>query len=236
LFYSGVITYHFPMTIRLFYYLTFIIFLYACGSEAPSTQSITPDTENSAEAKKQKKSILFFGNSITAGFGLDADDTFVSILQRRVDSLGLEYELINAGVSGETTASGRNRIGWVMGRQKVDVFVLELGANDGLRGVPVTETQKNLNAIIDTVRQVNPDVKIILAGMMVPPSMGPEYAAAFQKIFPAVAKEKNVSLIPFVLDGVAGIDSLNLPDGIHPNVKGEKIVAENVWGTLKEVL
>ncbi len=226
---------NFSKIVRVFYLITAITFASCASNDAPSTgASSEPAVSESRDSAK--KSILFFGNSITAGYGLESHETFVSILQRRIDSLGYNYELINAGVSGETTATGSNRVNWVMEQQQVDIFVLELGANDGLRGVPVSETYKNLVAIIDKVRAVNPHVKIILAGMMIPPSMGPEYSSAFQKLYPAVAEEKKVKLIPFILNDVAGIDSLNLPDGIHPNAAGEKIVAENVWEVLKTVV
>lgn len=197
------------------------------------TDSISRDTTSS---EIRKKVILFFGNSITAAYGLSAEESFTAMIQSRLDSLGKSYEVINAGVSGETTATGKNRVEWVVKRQPVDIFVLELGANDGLRGVPAKETRANLESIIDQVRKAHPEVIILLAGMMIPPSMGPEYSEEFRKIFPAVANEKNVRLIPFILENVAGIDTLNLPDGIHPNAQGEKIVMENVWDVLKEVI
>ncbi len=195
--------------------------------------SISKDTTTT---ESRKKVMLFFGNSITAAYGLTAEESFTTMIQMRLDSLGKSYEVINAGVSGETTATGKNRVGWVVKRQPVDIFILELGANDGLRGVPAKETRANLESIIDQVREAHPDAIILLAGMMIPPSMGPEYSNEFSKIFPAVAEKKNVRLIPFILENVAGIDTLNLPDGIHPNAAGEKIVMENVWDILKEVI
>lgn len=211
------------------------------------TQSCFTSADNSGEKIKDetilrdtvsknspKKVILFFGNSITAAYGLESADAFTTLMQTRLDSLYGSYEVINAGVSGETTASGKNRVKWVIEKQRVDIFVLELGANDGLRGLPVKETKANLESIIDQVREKHPGVLIILAGMMIPPSMGHEYSKSFQKIFPDVAKNKDALLIPFVLENVAGIDSLNLPDGIHPNAAGEKIVLENIWAVLKD--
>jgi acyl-CoA thioesterase-1 len=193
----------------------------------------TTDTE--AETKLGSKTILFFGNSLTAGYGLETEESFPSLIQNKLDSLDLDYEVINAGLSGETTSGGKNRLEWVL-NQKVDVFVLELGANDGLRGVPLSETKMNLQAIIDMVRQKNEDTKIILAGMMIPPNMGQDYTAEFQTIFPDLAKQNEIRLIPFLLDGVAGNSELNLEDGIHPTAEGQKIVAHNVWTVLKEVL
>lgn len=217
-----------------------LILIFSCGEtgkQAPPVESQSNSSEASTEQPaKRKKVVLFFGNSLTAGYGLENHESFPSLIQARIDSLGLNYEVINAGVSGETTATGSNRVKWVLERQPVDVFVLELGANDGLRGTPVTETKQNLEKIIETVRGIYPQAVIILAGMMVPPSMGPEYSAAFTKVFPEVAESMNVKLIPFLLDDVAGIDSLNLPDGIHPNAQGQKIVCDNVWETLATVL
>ncbi len=217
-----------------------LLILHSCTVPESNNKSVNTKVasagNDSTSAEKRKKVILFFGNSITAGYGLESDQAFTTLIQSRLDSMGAEYEVINAGVSGETTASGSSRVGWVIAKQPIDIFVLELGANDGLRGVPVSETRKNLENIIDQVRSVHPEVKIILAGMMIPPSMGNEYSMEFQKIFPELAKSKNTLLIPFILNNVAGIDTLNLPDGIHPNEHGEKIVMENVWDVLKEIL
>jgi acyl-CoA thioesterase-1 len=167
--------------------------------------------------------------------GLDQEEAFPALIQEKLDSLGFNYEVINAGLSGETTAAGKNRVNWVL-NQDVDVFVLELGANDGLRGVPVEETRKNLQAIIDTVRSKNPDTKIILAGMQIPPNLGPDYAGEFRNIFPELAKENNIELVPFLLENVAGNPELNQQDGIHPTAQGQKILAENVWEILEPVL
>ena len=143
--------------------------------------------------------------------------------------------MVNAGLSGETTASGRNRLDWVL-NQKADVFILELGANDGLRGIPLNETRLNLQAIVDSVREKNPETKIILAGMQIPPNMGQEYTAEFKKIFPELADKNEAYLIPFLLDNVAGIPELNQEDGIHPTLEGQKIVANNVWDVLEPLL
>lgn len=186
---------------------------------------------------QETKNILFFGNSLTAGYGLDdpSSESFPSLIQARIDSMGLKYKAINAGLSGETTAGGKGRIGWLL-KNKLDVFVLELGANDGLRGVPVTETAKNLQAIVDTVKQRYPDAKLVLLGMQVPPNMGGQYARDFNEIFPAIAKKNQMLLIPFLLKNVAGIPELNLQDGIHPTAEGQKILAENVWEKLKTIL
>jgi len=181
------------------------------------------------------KNIIFFGNSITAGYGVEPTEAFPARIGEKLDSLKLPYRVINAGLSGETTAGGKNRIDWIL-RQPVDVFVLELGGNDGLRGIPITETRQNLQAIIDKVREKNPQAVIILAGMQVPPNMGSRYANEFRNTFKELATKNNIPLIPFILEGVGGVQQLNQADGIHPTPDGHRIVAENVWEVLKEVL
>lgn len=187
--------------------------------------------------KEETKNILFFGNSLTAGYGLDdpSSESFPSLIQAKIDSLQLKYKAINAGLSGETTAGGKGRIGWLL-KSRVDVFVLELGANDGLRGVPVTETERNLQAIVDSVSQRYPKAKLVLLGMQVPPSMGGQYARDFNKVFPAIAEKNNMLLVPFLLKNVAGVPQLNLKDGVHPTAEGQKILAENVWEELQTIL
>lgn len=216
-----------------------LVFLCACGNSNRSSQETSTGEEAPPPAVQQgtekERIILFFGNSITAGYGLDVAQAFPEIIQRRLDSLGYNYKVVNAGLSGETTAAGLNRIDWVL-KTVPDVFVLELGANDGLRGLDLNETKKNLLSIIERVRAVNSDVKILLAGMMVPPNMGSRYAADFQQIFPDVAGEADVNLLPFILEGVAGDPELNLEDGIHPTAAGHELVADNVWDALKPLL
>ncbi|MBT8295876.1 MAG: arylesterase, partial [Gramella sp.] len=181
------------------------------------------------------KVILFFGDSLTAGYGLEQGEAFPEIIQQKIDSLSLDYKVVNAGLSGETTSGGKNRIDWVL-KQNVDIFVLELGANDGLRGIPLKETRNNLQEIIDFVRKENPEIEIILAGMQIPPNMGQDYTTGFRNIFPELAEENNIELIPFLLEDVAGIPELNQQDGIHPTAEGQKILAENVWEVLKPEL
>ena len=194
------------------------------------------DAENIDEEENAQKVILFFGNSLTAGYGLESEESFPSLIQDRLDSLDLEYKVVNAGLSGETTASGESRLDWVLERQPVDIFILELGANDGLRGIPTEETNRNLRSMINKVKKANPEAKIILAGMMVPPNMGPEYAERFQQLYPTIAEEEDVMLIPFLLENVAGEDELNQPDGIHPTAEGHEIVADTVWNVLQQVI
>lgn len=179
--------------------------------------------------------IVFYGDSLTAGYGIDPESAFPALVEKALQKKGKEVRVVNAGVSGETSAGGVSRIDWVL-RQSVDVFVLELGANDGLRGLPIDQTEKNLQAIIDKVRAKNPGVKIVIAGMMVPPNMGPDYSTRFQKVFPELARRNNAVLIPFLLEDVAGIENLNQADGIHPNIEGHRIVARNVLEVLEPLL
>jgi len=181
-----------------------------------------------------KTTILFFGDSLTAGYGLSPEQAFPILVEKKFRNAGKNVRVVNAGVSGETTAGGLGRIDWVL-NQNFDVFVLELGANDGLRGLPLKQTNENLQKIIAKVRAKNPKAKIVIAGMQVPPNMGEDYANEFIKIFPKIAKENNIRLIPFILEGVAGEESLNQPDGIHPNIEGSKIVANTVYRVLESI-
>ncbi len=183
----------------------------------------------------QDKTILFFGNSLTAGLGLDPMDAFPALIQKRIDAADLPYKVVNAGLSGETSSGGLRRLDWLM-KQKVDVLVIELGANDGLRGIDVGLTRKNIQSMIDKARAANSEIQIVLAGMKVPPNMGPDYGGKFEKIYPELAKQNGVLLIPFLLEGVADRPELNLPDGNHPNIEGQKKVAENVWQFLRRTL
>jgi acyl-CoA thioesterase I len=188
-------------------------------------------TPNMVSFQESEKVILFYGDSLTAGYGLSQEQAFPALVENLLKEKGKKVRVINAGLSGETSAGGLSRIDWIL-RQPIDIFVLELGANDGLRGLPVEETIKNLQAIMDKVKSKYPNVKFVLAGMMVPPNMGPEYTEKFKNIYPALAKKNDAVLLPFLLEGVAGDESLNLPDGIHPNVKGHWIVARNVLEVL----
>ena len=219
------------------FWLVSVFLLISCGdnSAKKETETLEPGTVEESVKKDNKKVILFFGNSLTAGMGLDQNEGFPAVIQEKIDSLGMEYNVVNAGLSGETTASGSNRVDWVL-NQEVDIFVLELGANDGLRGIPLEETRKNLQKIIDVVREKNPDVKIVLAGMQIPPNLGPEYTSDFKRIFPELVEKNNIEFIPFLLEGVAGRPELNQEDGIHPTAEGQEIVAKNVWEVLKPIL
>ncbi len=211
--------------------------LAGCGRSGEDAGATEDEETVKAEgsSRSEKKVIIFFGNSLTAGYGLKMSEAYPALIQSKIDSLGLPYSVVNAGVSGETTASGNSRVDWIL-ESPVDVFVLELGGNDGLRGIPVGETFKNLQSIIGKVKARYPGAKIVLAGMQVPPNMGKTYADEFSGIYPELAKANNVYLIPFLLEKVGGERHLNLPDGIHPTAEGHKIVAETVWEVLREVL
>jgi acyl-CoA thioesterase-1 len=210
----------------------------SCESKEGQTGTDTTATVSAPAAKGETtKTVLIFGDSLTAGYGLEdpATDAYPSILQQKIKEAKLPYHVVNAGNSGETSAGGRGRIDWVL-KQKVDVFVLELGANDGLRGVPVSETTRNLQTIIDRVKAKYPNAKLVMAGMQVPPSMGAKYSEDFKAIFPKLAEKNGMKLIPFLLERVGGIAKLNQGDGIHPTKEGAIIVADNVWTVLKNEL
>ncbi len=181
---------------------------------------------------QDKKHILFFGDSITAGYEIDPDDAFPAIIQRKAEESGLNYKVTNAGVSGETSAGGVRRIDWIL-QQDIDVFFLELGGNDGLRGIDPENTKQNLQQIIDKVREADSSTKIVLAGMEAPPNMGSDYTERFRSIFSELAEENDLLFMPFVLEDVAGEPDLNLPDGIHPTEEGHEIIAKNIWELLK---
>lgn len=182
-----------------------------------------------------KKTILFFGDSITAGLGVDKSRAFPALIQRKIDSLGLNYTVVNGGLSGETSAGGLRRIDWVMQRE-IDIMILELGGNDGLRGIELSSTKKNLQQIIGKVTAKYPDVQIILAGMQVPPNLGQDYTAEFQDIYPGLAEENDLPLIPMIMDKIGGNEELMQGDGIHPTPEGHEVIAETVWEKLKPML
>lgn len=186
-------------------------------------------------AAPSERVILVLGDSITAGYGLDLSQAYPALLQQRIDSRGWRFKVVNAGQSGDTSAGGLNRMDWLL-RNRVDVLVLELGANDGLRGLPPETTQKNLQAIIDRTKKKYPDARIVIAGMKVPPNMGRDYGDKFAAVYPALARANKAPLISFILEGVGGVRELNQADGMHPTAKGHEIVAGNVWKVLEPVL
>lgn len=186
-------------------------------------------------AQDSSKRILFFGDSITAGSGIAKEKAFPALIQQKIDSLEWDYKAVNAGLSGETSAGGLRRVDWML-RQPVSVFVLELGGNDGLRGIDLDATKKNLQKIIDKVEAKYPKARMIIAGMQVPPNLGPEYTKKFKEMYPELAKANDAKLIPFLLEDVARDSELMQADGIHPTAQGHQIVAKTIWDTLKPVL
>jgi acyl-CoA thioesterase-1 len=218
--------------------LLLFLSLFACSGSTDEEKRAAekgdgPGTKGSG---KDEAVALFFGNSLTAGKGVEQEEAFPALVEERIDSAGWPIDVVNAGVSGETSSGGESRIDWVLEQQEVDLFVLELGANDGLRGIDPSETKKNLRSIVQKVREEYPDARIVLAGMKVPPNMGREYGERFERIFPELAEEEDIELIPFLLKGVAGKKELNQPDGIHPTAEGHRIVAETVWKVIRDDL
>ena len=213
-----------------------IIMLFSsCTDNKKPTASDQNNIPKESTTNIKKKTIIFYGNSLTAGFGVSPSEAFPAIIQKKIDSLGLPYNVVNAGVSGETSSGGKTRIDWIL-REPVDIFILELGANDGLRGTPLSETKKNLQDIIDKVKEKYPGSKLVFAGMEIPPNMGQEYTTEFRNIYSDLAAKNKMTLIPFLLEGVGGEPELNQADGIHPTAEGHIIVAENVWKELQKLL
>lgn len=186
-------------------------------------------------APDARRTILIFGDSLASGYGTSRAAAFPAVLQSRIDSLGYDFEVVNAGLSGETSAAGLRRVDWVLQRH-VDVFVLELGGNDGLRGLPGDHTEVTLQQILDRVKAKYPDAALVIAGMQIPPNLGPEYTANFRAMYPRLAEANDAVLIPFLLEGVAAVPELMLPDGIHPTAEGHRKVADVVWPYLEPVL
>jgi acyl-CoA thioesterase-1 len=186
-------------------------------------------------AESPAKSVVFLGDSLTAGFGVQPTEAFPALVAEKIRAAGLPFEVQNAGLSGDTSAGGLRRIDWLLQRP-IDILVIELGANDGLRGLELKSMKENLQAIIDKTKAKNPNVKIVLAGMQVPPNLGAEYGAGFQRVFAELARENNATLIPFLLEGVGGHRELNQADLIHPSAAGHRIIADLVWRTLEPIL
>jgi len=222
-----------------------LMLITACGGtkeQLPAAQDSATAEANATLTSETKASklapgavILFAGTSLTAGYGLDPDSAYPQQVQRLIDADGLKFQVVNAGVSGETSSGLLRRLNWLM-REPFDVIVIETGANDGLRGIPVATMEQNIQRIIEGIRSARPKARIVLVQMEAPPNLGAGYTTEFRQTFPRVAKKTNVTLLPFLLDGVAGVRQLNQNDGIHPNEDGERIVARNVWKGLKPLL
>ena len=186
---------------------------------------------NTAKANDTKKRIVILGDSITAGYGLDLSQAYPALIQQKIAKAKLPFIVVNAGVSGDTSAGGLRRVTWALSKG-ADILIVALGGNDGLRGIPPDETKKSLIGIVKKARIKNPEIKTLIAGMQMPDNMGPEFTERFKKLFPQIAKATKSRLIPFLIAGVGGNENLNQPDGIHPTTEGQKIVAENVWKIL----
>ncbi|MBI1841885.1 MAG: arylesterase [Verrucomicrobia bacterium] len=206
-----------------FWLLVLFLFLPSFSVEAGAPPAVSP------------KRVVFLGDSLTAGLGVDVEEAYPACVQRKITAAGLPFVVVNAGVSGDTTAGGLRRVDWIL-RQPVDVLVVALGGNDGLRGLTPALTRSNLSAIIDKARSLYPKARVLVAGMRMPPSMGPDYTKEFKATFPEVAREKHVGLIPFLLEGVGGNPELNQADQIHPTPEGHRRIGETVWATLKPLL
>jgi acyl-CoA thioesterase-1 len=199
------------------------------------TVAASVEQDTGAARRAASRRLVFVGTSLTAGLGLSPEQAYPALISAKLDSAGLRYTVVNAGVSGETSAGALRRIDWVL-REPVDVLVLETGANDGLRALPVDSTRANIQAILERVKRERPGARVALVQMEAPPNLGSEYTSRFRAMFPSLATANGVTLVPFLLEGVAGRAELNQSDGIHPNVRGERIVAENVWRAIEPML
>lgn len=188
-----------------------------------------------AGSDAERPTIVFLGTSLTAGYGLEPEEAYPALLQKKIDSAGLDYRVVNAGVSGETSAGARRRIDWLL-RETVSVLVVETGANDGLRGLPPDSLRANIQAILDRAKQLRPAPRLLLVGMRIPPNYGQVYSRQFEAVYPELAKANGAELVPFLLQGVGGIAALNQPDGVHPTAEGQRRMAETVWRVLEPVL
>ena len=234
---------------RLFFALTLVLLVVGCqevepdpepasgfaeaappGATATPASPTTPDRPVPEAGDRDEVVVLFFGDSLTAGYGLadPDDDAYPALVGEQIAAAGMPVRVVNAGVSGETSAGGRGRIAWALRQNRPDVFVLALGANDGLRGLPPEAMEENLRATLDAVREAAPDARLVVAGMEAPPNMGGGYTERFREVFPAVAEAYDAALVPFLLEGVAGVSRLNQRDGVHPTPAGQEVLAETV--------
>jgi acyl-CoA thioesterase-1 len=226
-----------------FVLLLWLVFAGCAGQSSSDESGVIPLTGEASELPGDSQEsdvgderiIVFLGDSITAGYGVDNSESFPEVARNYLIERGFDVQIRNAGVSGETSAGGLRRIDWVL-RQRVDILVVELGGNDGLRGVPVTETSSNLEAIVRKARESHPEVEVVIAGMQLPPNMGADYVNAFSAIFPRIASQNDAHLIPFILKGVGGVPELNQRDGIHPTAEGHTIIAGTVVDALVPIL
>ena len=211
------------------------LYLSALAAIAIGCERAKDEVASTPDSSSVRKSVLFLGTSLTAGYGIDPDQAYPALIQGKIDSSGLPYRVINAGVSGETSAGALRRVDWLL-QQPVAVLVVETGANDGLRGLPTDSLESNLRAILKRAKELQPSVKLVLIGMRIPPNYGRTYSQSFEAIYPELAQEFGATLVPFLLEGVGGVSSLNQPDGVHPTAQGQRRMAETVWRVLEPVL
>jgi acyl-CoA thioesterase-1 len=222
-------------TFAIIGFLVLSLFMAACGTEASRQKNQKPkDAAKLPATSSNKPKIIAFGDSLTAGFGLSEKESYPFLLQQRLNAEGYNYEVINAGVSGDTSQGGLERIDWSLEQENVQILILELGANDLLRGLSPAKMKKNLGSIIEKAQAKK--VQVLLCGMLAPPNMGAKYQQEFVQAFPAVADEYKVEFMPFILEGIALDKKLNQADGIHPNAEGAKILTENVYKALQPLL
>jgi acyl-CoA thioesterase I len=231
------------LTLRGFVCVVLCGFAFADGeASVPSAQKVAADTtpasllrSTAGTAATTTKRIVFLGDSLTVGYGVRPEQSYPSLVAEKIRDEHLPYEVVNAGVSGDTSAGGLRRLDWLL-QNKIDLLVIALGANDGLRGLSPKELEANLQAIIDKTKAKNPAARFVVAGMRMPPNLGPDYAGKFQNVFVDVAKKNDAVLIPFLLAHVGGNRDLNQADSIHPTAAGQKVIAETVWETLRPIL
>jgi acyl-CoA thioesterase-1 len=217
------------MILRHLFHSGLIAAVLACDHSKDEAAANPPDTTPSRTV------ILFLGTSLTAGYGIDPDQAYPALIQQKIDAAGLNYRVVNAGVSGETSAGALRRVDWLL-QQRVSVLVLETGANDGLRGLPSDSLRSNIRSILDRARQRQPGAKLVLLGMRIPPNYGRPYIQQFEAVYPEVARATGATLVPFLLQGVGGDRALNQPDGVHPTAAGQQKMAETVWHYLEPLL
>jgi acyl-CoA thioesterase-1 len=211
------------------------LYLSALAAVAIGCEQAKDEVASTPDSAPVRKSVLFLGTSLTAGYGIDPDQAYPALIQSKIDSSGLPYHVINAGVSGETSAGAVRRVDWLL-QQPLAVLVVETGANDGLRGLSTDSLSSNIRAILRRAKELQPSVKLVLIGMRIPPNYGRAYSQSFEAIYPELARESGATLVPFLLEGVGGVSSLNQPDGVHPTAQGQRKMAETVWRVLEPVL
>jgi len=223
---------------KIWWAVALALFALACGSPRADDRDETraaapPRATSAAPAVSNRPRVVALGDSLTAGLGLPTASAYPTLLEKRLNEAGMDFEVVNAGVSGDTSAGGLERLDWAL-QGDVRVLIVALGGNDGLRGLPVEQLQRNLAQIIERAQAKG--IAVIVAGMEAPPNYGRDYIVSFHKVYPTLASNYHVALVPFLLQGVAGIESMNQPDGIHPTAAGARIVADNVWAVLKPIL